>query len=292
VLVIQVLSKYETVAVTTPYWKPGENYLERITDSIRHKIGDGDIVTISEKAISTALDNLIDERNVKGSLFAHFLAKYWMRYVWGYVLGPLCHLRKRTIHHFRTYPVKEGSAHKQVALRCAGFLQALMHGSEGGIDGSNLPYSYVSLPLKNAYQIAQEIRDHIKFELRKDVTVMIVDTDKTYSVRGFHFTPRPKPINGINSFGGFFAYMLGRFFRMRQRATPLAVAGTKMEVAETLEIADIANRSRGFGAGRTVWDMAAKFWVPLTGVSWKMLERVEHKPIVIVRSSALKRGKT
>jgi len=290
--VIQVLSKYETVPVTTPYWKPGEDHLQRITDSIRHKVEDGDIVTVSEKAISTALGNLVDEGNVKASLLACFLAKYWVRYVWGYVLGPLCHLRKRTIYYLRAYPVKEGSVHKQVAIRCAGFLQALMHGSEGGIDGSNLPYSYVSLPLKSAYQIAQEIRDHIKSELKKDVTVIIVDTDKTYSTKGFHFTPRPRPIQGIHSFGGFFAYVFGRFFRMRQRATPIAVAGTKMEVAETLEIADIANRSRGFGAGRTVWDMAAKFGVPLTGVSWEMLERVEHKPIVIVGSSALERGKT
>jgi len=290
-LAIHVLSKYEALAITTPYWKPGENYLQRITDSIRYKIEDGDIVTISEKAISTALGNLIDEENVKASLFAQFLARYWMRYVWGYILGPLCHLRKRTIYRCREYPVKEGSIHKQVALRCAGFLQTLMHGSEGGIDGSNLPYSYVSLPLKNAHQIAQKIRNHIKSKLRKDVTVMIVDTDKTYSTRGFYFTPRPKPINGIHSFGGFSAYVFGRFFKMKQRATPVAIAGSEMGAEEALEIAKIANRSRGFGAGRTVWDMAEKFNVSLTGVSWEMLDKVEHKPIVIIRPSP-KKGKT
>jgi len=285
-------SKYETLAITTSYWKPGENYLRRITDSIKSKIKDGDIVTISEKAISTAFGNLIDEENVRAGAFAQFLARYWMRYVWGYILGPLCHLKKRNIHHLRTYPEKEGSTHKQVALRCAGFLQALMHWSEGGIDGSNLPYSYVSLPLKNTHQIAQKIRDHIESKLRKDVIVMVVDTDKTYSIRGFHFTPRPKPIEGIHSFGGFFAYVLGKSFRMKQRATPIAVAGAKIEVDEALEIADVANRSRGFGVGRTVWDMAEKFGVSLTGVSWEMLDKVEHKPIVIVRPSALKKGKT
>jgi len=289
--VIQVPSKYETLAITTSYWKPGENYLRRITDSIKSKIKDGDIVTISEKAISTAFGNLIDEGNVRGGVFAQFLARYWMRYVWGYILGPLCHLRKRNIHRLRTYPVKEGSVHKQVALQFAGFLQALMHGSEGGIDGSNLPYSFVSLPLKNACQTAQKIRKCIKSKLRKDVIVMIVDTDKTYSIGGFHFTPRPKPIEEIYSFGGFLTYVFGRFFKMKQRATPIAVAGTIIDVNEALEIADIANKSRGFGVGRTVWDMAEKFSVSLTGVSWEMLERVEHKPIVIVRSSHEK-GKT
>lgn len=284
-------SKYKTIAITTPYWKPGENYVQRIISSIRYKVENGDIVTVSEKAISTALGNLIDEENVKASLLARFLAKCWMRYVWGYILGPLCHLRRKTIRHFRTYPVEEGAIHKQVALRCAGFLQALMHGSEGGIDGSNLPYSYVSLPLENADQIAQRIRDHVKSTLRKDVTVMIVDTDKTYSLEGFHFTPRPKPIKGIHSFQGFLAYVLGRLFKMTQRATPLAVAGAKIEVNEALEIADIANRSRGFGAGRTVWDMAEKFNVSLTDVSWEMLDRVEHRPIVIVKPSAPSKGK-
>jgi len=289
---MQVPGKYKTAAITTLYWKPGENYLQRITDSIKSKIEDGDIVTISEKAISTAQGNLIDEGNIKASIFAHFLARYWMRYVWGYILGPLCHLRKRTIHHFKIYPVKKGSIHKQVTLQCAGLLQALMHGSEGGIDGSNLPYSYVSLPLKNADQTAQRIRDQIQSMLRKDVTVMIVDTDKTYSIRGFHFTPRPKPIKGIYPFGGFLSYVFGRFFRITRRATPIAVAGAEIEVTEALEIAEIANRSRGFGAGRTVWDMAEKFNVSLTGVSWEMLDKVEHKPIVILRPSALDKGKT
>jgi len=278
-----VPSKYKTSVITTPYWRPGENYLQRITDSVRHKIEDGDIVTISEKAISTALGNLIDEEHVKASLLARFLARYWMRYVWGYVLGLLCHLRKRTIHRCRTYPLKEGSVHKQVALQYAGFLQSLMHGSEGGIDGSNLPYSYVSLPLKNADQIAQKIFDHIKSRLGKNVTIIIVDTDKTYSIGSFHFTPRPKPISGIHSFGGFLAYVFGRFFMLTQRATPVAIAGSEMEAERVLEVAKIANRSRGVGAGRTVWDMAERFNVSLTAVSWDMLDKVEHKPIVIIR---------
>ena len=53
---------------------------------------------------------------------------------------------------------------------------------------------------------------------------------------------------------------------------------------EALEIAEVANRVRGFGAGRTVWDMAERFGVGLADVSWGMLETVKHKPIVIVRS--------
>ena len=278
-----MVNRYKAVAVTTPYWRPGEDYLKQIVKAIENKIEDGDFVTISEKAISTAMGNIIDESVVQPSWFARFLAKYWMRFVWPHVLGPLCHLRKRTIRRLRAYPIEEGNFHKQVALEHAGLSQALMQGSEGAIDGSNLPYSYVSLPLRNAQQIAQKIRKQIKSKLGKKVIVVIVDTDKTYSLKGFHFTPRPKPIKGIHSFGGFPSYVLGRFFKLKKRATPVAVAGSKIGVEEALEIANTVNRSRGFGAGRTVWDMAKTFGVPLTGVTWEMLDKVKHQPIVIVK---------
>jgi len=243
----------------------------------------GDFVTVSEKALSTALGNLVDEDTVQAGLVARFLAKYWMRIVWGLFLGRLCHLRRKTLHHVRWYPLKEGSAHKEVALRHAGFLQALMFGSEGGIDASNLPYSYVSLPLKNAQKIAQKIREFIESELEKEVVVMITDTDKTYSLGGFHFTHRSNSVEGIHNLGGFLAYVVGRFFRLKRRSTPIAVSGSETGLEEALEIAEAANRARGFGAGRTVWEMAEAFKVPITQVTWNMLSRVEHKPIVIVR---------
>jgi F420-0:gamma-glutamyl ligase-like protein len=281
--VIKVSRKYDAFAVVTSYWKHGEDFLRIIVDAIRGKISDGDFVTISEKAISTALGNILDEGSVYPSLLARFLAKYWTRIVWGYVLGPLCHLRKTTIRRLRDYPIPEGSAHKQVALQYAGFLQALLHGSEGAIDGSNLPYSYVCFPLKNAQAIANQIRNRIKTKLGKKVTVMIVDTDTTYSLRNFHFTPRPKPLQGIHSCGGVFAYVIGRFLRLKRQATPIAVAGSKLHITEALKIADIANKTRGHGAGRTVWDMAETFKVALTEVSWEMLSKIEHKPIVILR---------
>ena len=276
--------RYKRLAVKTRYWRPGEDYFTQIVESIKNKIKDGDFVTVSEKAISTALGNLIDEQWFRPSWTARFLAKYWMRFVWVHILGLFCHLREKTVQRLRAYPVNEGAFHKQVALVHAGFLQALMQGSEGGIDASNLPYSYASLPLTNAQQIAKEVRESVRSVLDKKVIVIIVDSDKTYSFRTFHFTPRPKPINGIHSFGGFLAYVIGRFFKMKQRATPIAVAGSKMSVEEALKIADIANRGRGVGAGRTVWDMAERFRVPVTGVTWRMLDRVEHKPIVIVRA--------
>jgi len=278
-----LVNVYETVAVVTPFWRPGEDYTKQIIKALKGKVKNGDIVTVSEKAVSTATGNIIDESNVHASSLAKFLARHWMRLAWGYVLGKLCHLRNKTIGRFRTYPVEEGSKHKQLAVEQSGFLQALMHGSEGGIDGSNLPASFVSLPLKNASQIGDKIRIEIENELAKRVTIMIIDTDKTYSFRNFHFTPRPKPIQGIQYKGGFFAYLLGRFFKLKRRATPIAISGFKMSVEVALQVSEAANRARGFGAGRNVWDMAETFNVSLTNVTWEMLDKVEHKPIVIVR---------
>jgi F420-0:gamma-glutamyl ligase-like protein len=281
-------NRYKAVAVKSSYWTPKEDYTTQITSAIKNIIHDGDYVAISEKAISTALGNLVDEKTVKPSFLARFIAKYWMRIVWPYILGPICHLRKQTIDYLKSYPPVEGSYHKQLGLEHGGILQALMHGSEGGIDGSNVPCSYVALPLKNAQEIAQNLREQIRSELGKNVSVAIVDTDKTYSLWGFHFTPRPTPIKGIHSVGGVVAYVVGRCLKLQKRATPLAVAGPRLSTEEALEIAKIANRARGSGAGRTVWDMANTFQVDLTDVTWGMLKSVKHFPIVVIRTKTQK----
>lgn len=276
------------MALTTKYWRPGENYRGHIIEALRGKIQDADVITVSEKALSTATGNIVDESRVLVSSLSRFLARYWMRLLWGYPLGIFCHLRRSTIGRLRSYPAEEGAKHKQLSIARAGFLQALMHGSEGGIDGSNLPYSYVSLPIQHPNLLAEQIRQAIKSELHRETKVMIVDTDKTFTFLNFHFTPRPTSMRGIWSNGGFLAYTLGRFLKFKKRATPLAVSDSVIDTETALDIADLANRARGYGAGRTVWDMAEAFDVSLTEVTWQMLDKVEHKPVVIVRAERRK----
>jgi len=277
------------MAVESPYWKPKTDYITQITTAIKNIVKDGDFVAVSEKAVSTALGNIVDENTVKPNLLARFIAKYWMQIVWPYLLGVVCHLKMETLEFLSTYPPKEGSQHKQLALQQGGFFQALMFGSESAIDGSNLPHSYVALPLENAQEVADQIRKQIRSELGKNVTVTVVDTDKTYSLWGFHFTPRPKPLKGIHSLFGVFSYIVGRSLNLKKRATPLAVSGACLTTEEALEIAKIANRTRGSGAGKTVWDMANNFEVNITDVTLEMLERINHKPIVIIRAKTQKR---
>jgi F420-0:gamma-glutamyl ligase-like protein len=277
------MTKYYALSIATDYWKPGEKYVSSILDSVEKRVTDGDFVVVSEKALSTALGNIVDESSVRPSFAAKLISRFWMRVAWGYFLGVLCHFGQRLTRRLREYPLDAGSRHKQVALQQAGLLQALMWGSEGGVDGSNLPYSYVSLPLSKASELAEAIQQQIWLKLKKKVFVIITDTDKTYSFRNFHFTPRPKPMKGIQSVGGVTAYVIGRMFRFRKRPTPLAVAGGELQAIEALKIANIADRARGPGSGATVWDMAARFEVAATGISWDMLSQVKHKPIVIVR---------
>jgi F420-0:gamma-glutamyl ligase-like protein len=277
------MTKYYALPIATKYWKPSEKYLNGIVEAVEKRVTDGDFVVVSEKALSTALGNIIDESEVRPSFNAKLISSIWTRIIWGHCLSALCRFGPRLRRRLQKYPVEAGSRHKQVALQQAGLLQALMWGSEGGIDGSNLPFSYVSLPLSDSYELAELIHQQIWRKLKKKVYVIIVDTDKTYSFRNFHFTPRPKPMKGIHSLGGVAAYIIGRTFKFKKRPTPLAVAGGGLQVKEALKIANIADRARGAGSGATVWDMAARFKVDATGISWDMLLRVRHKPIVLVR---------
>jgi F420-0:gamma-glutamyl ligase-like protein len=129
---------YKFLAVKSPFWRPKEDYVAKIVATLKDKVQDGDFIVISEKAISTAAGNICDESKILPSRTARFLAKYWMRYFWSYVLGPLCHLRKKTIYRLRKYPIEEGSAHKQVALQQVGILQiALEVMAWGGQSGTS-----------------------------------------------------------------------------------------------------------------------------------------------------------
>jgi F420-0:gamma-glutamyl ligase-like protein len=279
------MAKYTALAVTTSYWKPKDNYTEAILSALDGKILDGDFVVVSEKAVSTASGNILDESKVQPSANAKFIASFWTRVIWGYKLGVLCHFGQRLLTRLRQYPLESGSRHKQVALIQAGLLQALMFGSEGAIDGSNLPFSYVSLPLKNAHDVAQQIQLQIRQRLHRNVCVIIADTDKTYTLGNFYFTPRPNPLKGIHSGGGFIAYMVGRTLKLRRNSTPIAVAGRQTTVAEALRITNIADRVRGSGGGATVWDMAARFHVGVNDVTWEMLRTLRHQPVVVVRET-------
>ncbi len=274
--------KYLARAVRTRYWRPGSDCREIVVRRVGRHLKDGDIVVVSEKAISVAQNRLVDEDGIRPGVLAKIIARFWMRKVWGYILGPLCRLRRVNLQRMRSYPLEEGSAHKQLTLEYAGLHQSLRNFSEGGIDVSNVPYAYACLPLEDPGETAEEILWAISKVVERRVGVMIVDSDKTYSFGSFHVTPRPKPLRGIICLG-LPGYILGRLLKWLPRSTPLAIAGMSLSPEEALRVAAVANRARGHGAGRTVWDMAERFGVGLVEVTWEDLDGIVHSPIVVVR---------
>lgn len=274
-----------TVVIPTCYWKPRHDFSTTISRAVASKLRDGDIIVLSEKAISTAEGRVVDEARIKPGMTARFLARFWMRFFWGYLLARICRLSRLTTIRLRSYPLREGAAHKQLALSYAGFLGALRHGSEGGVDVSNVPYSFASLPLDHPQRVAEDIFRAVRDANPVDITVLIVDSDKTYTWHNLHISPRRTKINGILNLS-VFAYVLGRAFRFRPRSTPIAMAGKLLTVEEALRAAALANKARGSGSGRTAWDMAERFGVGLTDVTWKSLNDIRHRPIVIVRRVA------
>jgi F420-0:gamma-glutamyl ligase-like protein len=278
------LRKYSALAIRSEYWKPGTDYEEVIARLAGGIVHNGDTIVISEKAIAVAQGRIRDESRISPSRTAQFLAEFWMRKVWGYFLGPLSRMSRVNIKRMRNYPDREGAAHKQLSMTYSGLLQSLRHYSEGGIDVSNVPYAYACIPPEDVTEVAEKIKEHFEKKLAVNVDVMISDSDKTYSLRNVHFAPRCSFVAGIHCLG-VMAFVLGRFLRLRPRSTPIAFTSRELDPDHALRIAAIANRARGDGAGKTVWDIAQRFGVDLTGVTWEMLESLPHYPVVIVRCS-------
>ncbi len=50
------MTKYTALAVSTNYWKPNSDYIDKIINTIESKIEDFDFVVVSEKAILRTKD--------------------------------------------------------------------------------------------------------------------------------------------------------------------------------------------------------------------------------------------
>ncbi len=276
-----MMLNFKIIPIITPYWRPGYPFNKEVCRILDPILEDGDIVVFSEKALSVALGNIVDESKIKPGLLAKILAVGWMRVAWGYLLGRLCRMKPTTIKRLRRYPYPEGARHKQVAINHAGLLAALRHGSEGGIDGSNLPFSYVSLPLPNPGRLAEMLVQTLKERTGKDVGVVIMDSDKMYRLGPLYLSVRSSTFHLYNL--GFISYLAGRFLKLKRWPTPVSAYNVKIAFKELLEVLSECEKAMGSGAGLTVWDMAEKFGVGVDEVTWEMLESIEHKPVVLVK---------
>ncbi|MCX8176061.1 MAG: coenzyme F420-0:L-glutamate ligase [Candidatus Bathyarchaeota archaeon] len=279
--------KLKILKIQCKYWKPGLNLVETLTKLLQNHVRDGDFIVLSEKAYALTLGYIFDEARIKPNLFSKIFVYFWMRLVWGYILSLICKLKPQTIKLLRSYPIVDGASHKQLALKASGLLSALKPISEGGIDGSNLPYKFVTLPIKNIQEEVNKLRRSLEERLGVNLNLMVVDSDRIYVYRRncrVIFSTRKTCFKEIK-FLGFLAYIVGRSLRslFKPLATPLAYSGGKIKFEDILIVAEAADRVRGHGAGRTVFEVAETFNVPVSCVTWEMLEKVRHYPVILVR---------
>ncbi|MBE6509544.1 MAG: gamma-glutamyl ligase [Methanobrevibacter sp.] len=270
---------YIVIPIETGYIKPNEN-LNSIIEPAKELMKDNDYLVIAETPISISQGRLIDESKYKPSLTAKFLTVVWSKYLWGYVLGPLLKIKKRTIKNLRKLP-KETEAHKEVVLQLYGLKHALKPASEAGIDLSNAPGTYVSLLPENPEKVAKEI----KKEIGKEVKVMIIDTDATYMKNGKYFTGLPIAIEGIDADNGFFGYLKGQMSE-NMGSTPLGCS-EEIDVETALKIANIAEDYQKSleTEMKTIHSVKAVLGTEIDEVTIEDLDSITHTPAVIIRKS-------
>lgn len=271
------IDNYYVIPIETGYIKPNGS-LNPIIEPATKLMKDGDYLVIAETPISVSQGRLVDEAKYKPSLKAKFLAVIWSKYIWGYILGPLLKIKKRTIKNLRKLP-KETSAHKEVVLQLYGWKHALKPASEAGIDLSNAPGTSVSLLPENPEEVAKSLKNKIN----KDITVMIIDTDATYMKNGHYFTGLPIAIDGIEANKGVIGYVKGQLSE-NMGSTPLGCS-RKISVEEGLKMANIAEEYQKSldTAMPTIHSVKSVLNVDGGVVTVEDLDSITHTPAVILR---------
>ena len=269
--------EYIVIPIETGYIKPNDT-LTCIIEPAKKLMKENDYLVIAETPISVSQNRLIDESEYTPSLTAKFLTTVWSKYLWGYILGPLLKIKKRTIKNLRRLP-EETKAHKEVVLQLYGLKHALKPASEAGIDLSNAPGTYVSLLPKDPEKVSKDI----KKEIGKDVCVMIIDTDATYMKNGKYFTGLPIAIDGIDADNGFFGYFKGQLSQ-NMGSTPLGCS-EKIDVKTALKIANIAeDYQKSLSTEmKTIHSVKSVLNTGISEVTIEDLDSITHTPAVIIR---------
>lgn len=280
------IKEHKVIPIETHYIKPNES-IDFMIDNICTLCNDQDYLVIAETPISISQGRLVDEAKYTPSLKASFLATYWSKYLWGYILGPALGIKKRTIKNLRKLP-EETKRHKEVILDLYGWKHALKPASEAGVDLSNAPGTYVSLLPENPEKVAKEIHNKIKSKTDKDITVLIIDTDATYKRKDKYFTGLPLAIPGIEANKGVFGYTLGQLSE-NVGSTPLGCS-REISVEEGIKIANIAEDYQrelptAMATIHSAKDILKSENIEEEGneISIDSLDSITHTPAVLIR---------
>ena len=272
---------YKVIPIETHYIKPNES-IDFMIEDISKLANEGDYLVIAETPISVSQGRLVDEADYTPSLKATFLATYWSKYFWGYVLGPILGIKERTIKNLRKLP-EESKRHKEVVLQLYGWKHALKPASEAGIDLSNAPGTCVSLLPENPEKVAKEISEDIKNKTSNTITTLIIDTDATYRRGNKYFTGLPIAIPGIEADKGVFGYTLGQLSE-NLGSTPLGCS-REIDVDEAIEIANVAEdyQKSLSTAMETIYSVKDVLDSDTHEVTVESLDSIIHTPAVLIR---------
>lgn len=272
---------YKVIPIETHYIKPNES-IDFMIEDISKLANEGDYLVIAETPISVSQGRLVDEADYTPSLKATFLATYWSKYLWGYVLGPILGIKERTIKNLRKLP-EESKRHKEVVLQLYGWKHALKPASEAGIDLSNAPGTCVSLLPENPEKVAKEITEDIKNKTNNTITTLIIDTDATYRRGNKYFTGLPIAIPGIEADKGVFGYTLGQLSE-NLGSTPLGCS-REIDVDEAIEIANVAEdyQKSLSTAMETIYSVKDVLDSDTHEVTVESLDSIIHTPAVLIR---------
>ena len=272
---------YKVIPIETHYIKPNES-IDFMIEDISKLANEGDYLAIAETPISVSQGRLVDEADYTPSLKATFLATYWSKYLWGYVLGPILGIKERTIKNLRKLP-EESKRHKEVVLQLYGWKHALKPASEAGIDLSNAPGTCVSLLPENPEKVAKEITEDIKNKTNNTITTLIIDTDATYRRGNKYFTGLPIAIPGIEADKGVFGYTLGQLSE-NLGSTPLGCS-REIDVDEAIEIANVAEdyQKSLSTAMETIYSVKDVLDSDTHEVTVESLDSIIHTPAVLIR---------
>ena len=272
---------YKVIPIETHYIKPNES-IDFMIDDISKLANEGDYLVIAETPISVSQGRLVDEADYTPSLKATFLATYWSKYFWGYVLGPILGIKERTIKNLRKLP-EESKRHKEVVLQLYGWKHALKPASEAGIDLSNAPGTCVSLLPENPEKVAKEITEEIKNKTNNTITTLIIDTDATYRRGNKYFTGLPIAIPGIEADKGVFGYTLGQLSE-NLGSTPLGCS-RDIGVDEAIELATVAEdyQKSLSTAMETIYSVKDVLDSDTHEVTVESLDSIIHTPAVLIR---------
>ena len=172
--------KYIIIPIETRYIETNDS-LDTIINPVIDIIEEDDYLVIAETPVAISQGRLVDEAEYEPGISAKLLAIIWSKYIWGYILGPILGIKKRTIKNLRKLP-PEAIRHKEVILSLYGWKHALKPASEAGVDLSNVPGTYVSLLPLNPQKTAKEIAEKIQENRGFFGNVLIIDTDATYKI--------------------------------------------------------------------------------------------------------------